>query len=270
MQGEDAGGQSSAQSGAQSSAQPGAPAGSQALMRGLATLRLLVEEGQPMSPTELAARVGLHQSSVSRILSTLAAAGYVRKVANRRFEPDFGVLTLASAVTTFPLVHKPRAAMEEAAAMCRGCLISLSILWRGQILYFLRTVEGYDTVDFWGAGFPLHQSAPGMRMLLELPESEALQTLALSRSRHGWPSDSEATPASEAEALQRARELLDHDILIIDGWHDAGRFGAATLIDYPADHPVALAVTGPRDVATDDVVRLWLLQIRRAVEKSLQ
>lgn len=246
------------------------PSGSQALMRGLATLRLLVEEGRPMSPTELADRVGLHQSSVSRILSTLAAAGYVRKVAHRRFEPDFGVLTLAAAVTTFPLVTKPRAAMAEAASMCAGCLISLSILWRGQILYFLRTVEGYDTVDFWGAGFPLHQSAPGMRMLLELPDDEALETLAMSRARHGWPRDSEATPSSEAEALRRARELLDHDVLIVDDWHEAGRFGAATLIDHPAEYPVALAITGPRTAATDDKVRLWLLQIRRAVEKSLQ
>ncbi|GAA5011273.1 IclR family transcriptional regulator [Actinopolymorpha pittospori] len=244
--------------------------GIQALMRGLDTLRLLVESGRPMSPTELAEAVGVHQSSVSRILSTLATAGYVRKVAGRRFEPDFGVLTLASAVTAFPLVRKPRAAMAEAASMCPGCLISLSILWRGQILYFLRTVQGEETVDFWGTGFPLHQSAPGMRMLLELPEQDALEMLAMSRVRHGWPRGSDATPATEVEALERARALFDHDILIIDDWHEPDRFGAATLIDYPGDHPVALSLAGPREVATDDKVRLWLLQIRRAVEKSLQ
>lgn len=244
--------------------------GIQALMRGLDTLRLLVESGRPMSPTELAEAVGVHQSSVSRILSTLATAGYVRKVAGRRFEPDFGVLTLASAVTNFPLVRKPRAAMAEAASMCPGCLISLSILWRGQILYFLRTIQGEDTVDFWGTGFPLHQSAPGMRMLLELPEQDALEMLAMSRVRHGWPRGSDATPATETEALERARALLDHDILIVDDWYEPGRFGSATLIDHPADHPVALSLAGPREVATDDKVRLWLLQIRRAVEKSLQ
>jgi DNA-binding IclR family transcriptional regulator len=247
--------------------------GIQALMRGLDTLRLLVESGRPMSPTELAEAVGVHQSSVSRILSTLASAGYVRKVAGRRFEPDFGVLTLASAVTNFPLVHKPRAAMAEAASMCPGCLISLSILWRGQILYFLRTAQGDDTVDFWGTGFPLHQSAPGMRMLLELPQEEALALLATSRVRHGWPRVSDATPTTEVEALERARTLLDHDILILEDWHEPGRFGAATLIDYPAEYPVALSLAGGREireVANDDKVRLWLLQIRRAVEKSLQ
>ncbi len=239
-------------------------------MRGLATLRLLVDEGRPMSPTELAAQVGLHQSSVSRILSTLAAAGYVRKVAKRRFEPDFGVLALSSAVTNFPLVHKPRAAVAAAAARCRGCLVTLAILWRGQILYFVRTIDGYNIVDFWGGDFPLHQSAPAMRMLLDLPEADALETLAGSRARHGWECRTPVTPTSETEALRRARDLLDDDILILDDWREEGRFAAAIPIDYPADYPVALAIAGQRAVTSDEQVRLWLLQVRRAVEKSLQ
>ena len=240
------------------------------LMRGIEILRLLVEAGEPVSPTELARQVGLHQSSVSRVLATLAAAGYVRKTTNRRFEPDFGVLTLAAAVTKFPLVRKPRAVIEDAAAAHPGVLITLSILWRGQILYFLRAEGDQDIIDFWGAGFPLHQSAPGMRMLVSLPEDEALTFLRSSRERNGWPRADNVTPRDEAEALRRARNLLDHDILILDGWHQRQRFGAATLIDYPADYPVALSISAERGRATDDQVRLWLHEIRRAVEKSLQ
>lgn len=244
--------------------------GSQSLTRGLDILRRLVDAGRPMSQTELAEQVGLHQSSVSRILSALANAGYVRKVENRRFEPDFGVLTLSGAVTNFPLVRRPREAMTDAARTRPGALITLSILWRGQILYFLRAAEGHDIVEFWGGGFPLHKSAPGMRMLLELPDEQALEMLRASRTRHGWPADSDATPTTEAEALRRARKLLDHDILILDGWNQKGEFGAATLIDYPAEYPVALSLTGRRNLAGDDEVRLWLHEIRRSVEKSLQ
>ncbi len=226
-----------------------------------------------MSQTELADLVGVHQSSVSRILSALANAGYVRKLENRRFEPDFGVITLARGVTNFPLVRLPRAVMLDEARRHPGILITLSILWRGQILYFLRAGEGrYDHVEFWSGGFPLHKSAPGMRMLLEFPESEALEILRASRARHGWPCDTAATPADEVEALRRARELLelDRDILILEEWHQPGEFGAATLIDYPAQYPIALSLTGRRNLASDDEVRLWMHEIRRSVEKSLQ
>lgn len=239
-------------------------------MRGIEILRLLVEAGEPMSPTELARKVGLHQSSVSRALATLADAGYVRKTVNRRFEPDFGVLTLAAAVANFPLTRKPRAVVEEAAARLPGVLVTLSILWRGQILYFLRADGTHDEVDFWGANFPLHQSAPGMRMLLSVPEEAALQHLRGSRDRSGWPQVEGITPANEVDALRQARELLDHDTLILDGWHLRDRVGSATLIDYPADYPVAVSISTQRTLATDDQIRLWLHEIRRAVEKSLQ
>jgi DNA-binding IclR family transcriptional regulator len=234
-------------------------------------LRRLVDAGRPMSQTELADLVGVHQSSVSRILSALTNAGYVRKLENRRFEPDFGVITLASGVTNFPLVRLPRAVVVDEARGRPGILITLSILWRGQILYFLRAGEGcYDDVEFWGNGFPLHKSAPGMRMLLEFPEPEALEILRASRARHGWPRDTAATPVDEIDALRQARELLDRDILILEEWHQPGEFGAATLIDYPAQYPIAISLTGRRNLATDDEVRLWIHEIRRSVEKSLQ
>jgi DNA-binding IclR family transcriptional regulator len=245
------------------------PSPGRALVRGLEILRLLVEAGVPMSPTELADRVGIHQSSASRILATLVEEGYVRRVSGRRFEPDFGVLTLAAAVTNLPLVRRPRDAVEAAAAQTPGALISLSVLWRGQIIYILRTEHGMETVEFWRAGFPLHQSAPAMRMLLSLPEEEAMTWLRASRARFGWVRNSEATPVDEADALRQARDLLDHDILILDGWHEPGRVGSATLIDDKADYPVALSLSATRELASDDKIRLWLLEIRRSVEKSL-
>lgn len=78
-----------------------------ALAKGVTVLQLLVEADGPLSASEIARRVGLHQSSVSRILSTLSAAGYVRKTGYRSFAPDFGVLSLgAAAVDKFGLAHK--------------------------------------------------------------------------------------------------------------------------------------------------------------------
>src|SRR5699024_3692979 len=99
--------------------QPVTPPGSatnRALARGLYVLRRLVESG-PMSATELARELGLHQSSISRVMATLGEAGFVRKDEHGRFVPDYGVITLAAETTRLPLLTKPvpefRALLEE-------------------------------------------------------------------------------------------------------------------------------------------------------------
>ena len=136
-----------------------------------------------MTATEIARRFGLHQSSISRVLATLTELGYVRKTVSRRFVPDYGVLSLASATSQFPLVRKPRRAMEDLAAQHPGVMVSLCMLWREQMIYFLRTAKGADTIEFWGPGFPVHLSSPGLRMLVDLPQEQALKILSQSRDR---------------------------------------------------------------------------------------
>ncbi|HLT62636.1 MAG TPA: helix-turn-helix domain-containing protein, partial [Microlunatus sp.] len=90
--------------------------GVQSLARGLQVLRTLIDEGSPLTGTEIARRFGLHQSSISRVLATLAELGYVRKDASGKFVPDYGILTFAPAIPQFPLVVKPRATIEQIAA----------------------------------------------------------------------------------------------------------------------------------------------------------
>ncbi|AYY13962.1 MarR family transcriptional regulator [Actinobacteria bacterium YIM 96077] len=241
-----------------------------ALANGVSVLQALVESDEPLSASEIARRVGLHQSSVSRILSTLAAAGYARKTGYRSFAPDFGVLSLgAAAITKFNLAHKPRKAMEEAARHARDMAVSLSVLWRGEVIYFLRTRGDDQPVLFNADGWPLHLSAPGLRLLLDLPEDEALELLRESRDKYGWERPEPPAPQSEQEALRRGRELLVHDCLILDGWLKPGHMSSAITVDAPGEPPVALALTGRTELADPDTIRLWLHSFRRSVEQAL-
>ncbi|MCG5221118.1 helix-turn-helix domain-containing protein [Streptosporangium sp. KLBMP 9127] len=238
-----------------------------ALARGLHVLRELVDEGSPLTATEIARRIGVHQSSVSRILATLTQVGYVRKTSDRRFAPDFGVLSLMSATTWFPLIRKPRAAMEAIASAHPGLDATLCVLWRGEMIYFLRTGGDIGTVDF-GAGFPVHLSAPGLRMLVDLPEDEALEILRQSRHRYGWPGTA-AVPATEEDVLAFARVNVEHDVLVLPEWGFAGMVGAAIPVKTDEDHPVALALTGDVRIADPATLRLWLHDARRTVEAAL-
>jgi DNA-binding IclR family transcriptional regulator len=240
----------------------------QALARGLEVLRVLVDESGPVTGTEVARRLGLHQSSISRILATLTEVGYVRKT-GKGFAPDFGVLSLASATSQFPLIRKPRAAMRQIAASCRGLSPSLGMLWRGQMIYFLRTTEQGDTIDFWWSDYPIHLSAPGLRLLLDLPREEALAILRGSRQRFGWDGE-EIVPATEEGVLDLAATSLAHDVIVLNGWLRTGQTGAAIPVETGGDHRVALALSGPSEIADVPTLQLWLHDARRTVEAALR
>ena len=240
------------------------------LMRGLEILQVLVEADAPISATEVALRVGVHQSSASRILATLADAGYVRKAGYRSFEPDYGVLGIgASASSRFALARKPRTAMLRASERCEGFDVTLCVLWRGQTIYFLRTHKGIEPILFSGTGFPLHLSAPGLRFLVEMPDAEALELLRASRNRYGWARSTDKVPETEEEVLARARSSFEHDCVVLDGWVERNHLSAAISVRTDEPHPVALALTGSAPEASPDRVRLWLHDFRRDVEAQL-
>jgi DNA-binding IclR family transcriptional regulator len=226
----------------------------QALTRGLTILRHLVEADGPLTATELAQRCGMHQSTASRILQTLAQAGYVSKEQSG-FIPDYGVLALAvSARGRFAIMQRPRAALEEVAARCDGLSVALCMLWRQQVLYFLRMTAGGDPTPFDGDGYPMHLSLPALRLLADMPEAEATGLLARSREQFGWHRPSSAWPADEASLLARARAEIA---------------GTIPLRPY-GGYPLALAIYGPREITTPDKLRLQLHEARRDVETALE
>lgn len=251
---------------------PQVASSNQSLARGLSVLRLLVEHGEPMTATEIARQFGLHQSSISRILATLSEDGYVRKTSKGRFAPGFGLLSLASATTgQFPLINRPREALETLAARCTGQTVSLGMLWNGGMTYFLRTNAAAPTIDFWVSDFPIHISAPGLRLLLEQPTDQALAILRESRARNGWRGDPAIVPDTEEGVLTWARDHLAHDVLVLHEWNNPRETGGAIPIDTGKDYDVALAITGEdRDGVDEATLRLWLHDGRRLVEAALR
>lgn len=244
------------------------------LMLGLQVLRHLVESPTPLSATEIARRCGVHQSSASRALATLAAEGYVRKIGYRSFAPDYGVLELAiTASDRFDLVEKPRAAMRAAAELADGLMVSICMLWRHQTIYFLRTTmtaKGGRSITFSGSGFPLHMSSPALLLMLDMPEQQALDLLTYSRERNGWNRPTPQVPATESEVLAAARKCYEHETVLLHNWVEPGHLSAAIRIQTAEEQPTALALAGPDTIAPPETVRLWLHQIRRSVEAALQ
>lgn len=242
-----------------------------ALSNGLTVLQMLVDENGPLSASEIARRMGMHQSSISRILATLSEAGFAQKIGSHAFAPDFGVLSLSVAsLNKYDVARRPRAALESAAAQHSGQTFALSVLWRGRIIYFLRSRMGQETRVFDADGrWPLHLSSPGLRLLLEMPEREALTLLEESRDRLGWDRPGPAAPKSPEEALAMAKAADSHDCLILDDWQAAGRRTSAISLDLGGYPPIALSMAGSTDLAEPADVRLILHALRREVEAAM-
>jgi len=246
-------------------------AGLKALTHGLEVLKLLSVSPRPMTATELAGRLGLHQSSVSRILKTLALAGYVRKPDYHSFAADYGVLLLAgNAGQNFPLATKPKKAVQALADNVEGYMASLGALWQGVVIHLIRAHKHQDAQPAMATGYPLHLSSIGLLLLLELPEVEALAILESSRARFGWERPTLNAPTSPEMALKKARQWMRHDCMVLEGVQQPSNISAAILVRVPGDRPVCLALSSSRPNRKTDEILLLLQEGRRAVEGALK
>lgn len=251
--------------------------GPQSLARSLRVLEELLACAGPASATELSGRVGLHPSSVSRILSTLQKVGFVRKPDYHHFAADFGLLTLAGrAIHQFPLIHKTLPVMRRLGPLCDPLRPTLATLWRREVLYLLRGGAATARREFAEVDvmpltrYPLHLSSPGLRLLLEAPRREALASLEESRREFGWTRPTSLVPGSPAQVLRLARESLELDVLALVGWQREGQVTAAIPIREGGQTVAALALSGELGDISLDRVRSLLHHGAKEIETALQ
>lgn len=250
--------------------------GPQSLARSLQILAELAASAEPISATALAEKVGLHQSSVSRILSTLQAAGFVRKPDYHHFCADYGLLSFAAkAIHQFPLIQHTLPVLRRLAPACAPMLLTVATLWRNEVLYLVRVHAGSEPTIMPLMRFPLHLSSPGLRMLLDRPGDEALTALEHSAAELGWDRPTGRVAATPAALLKEARGCLELDVLALDGWQAPEILTAAIpirLASGPGGKPAplaALSISGLREALPLDRIRTLLHQGAREIETAL-
>ena len=220
--------------------------GAQVLLQGLDLLRLLAQQDGPVSGASLSKLTGQHPSTVSRLLSALARAGYVRKPDYHSYTVDLGLLTLLDrSARHFPLTRLPRQALIARAALMPSMRLSLATLHDHQQIYWLTVDAGREPNEMVVGGYPLHLSSVALRLLLEQPHAQAIARLTVSRRCNGWERPTAAVPATAPALLAQARRRLKDGILVLDGWQGEGHLSAAIALIAPAERPLALAISGP-------------------------
>jgi IclR family transcriptional regulator, acetate operon repressor len=151
----------------------------QSLDRALEILRLLGSEPE-MRVTDLARRLEVHKSTVSRLLATLQEHGLVEQnPSTERYRLGYGLVRLAgSVVAELDLARASRPVLEQLAARC-GETVNLAILQGDQVVNIdqIAAPNLVVNVNWVGKQTPLHATSNGKILLAHLPEDERRRLL---------------------------------------------------------------------------------------------
>jgi IclR family KDG regulon transcriptional repressor len=143
--------------------------------KALDVLDFFTVEKHELSLAEISKRMGMHKSSVYRILRTLEAANFLQwDSGSSRYSLSLKILELANRVLAhYDLRTTAGPFMEELAAKT-GEIIHLSILDGGEIVYLEKKGAGQvlTVATRVGGRYPAYASAMGKVLLAFLPEKQ--------------------------------------------------------------------------------------------------
>lgn len=221
---------------------PGGPS-VRSVDRAVTLLELVAASGQARV-TDLAAEIGVHKSTVSRLLTTLEARGLLQQEEERgTYRLGYGIVELAGAMTDGADLVAISRPVAEALAVEVGETVNV-VVRDGTDSVCVDQVIGTSSltsVNWVGARTPLHATASGKALLAGLDDASVLGLL---------PADLAAptphTITDPSALLNTLRTVAER------GWADAvdeqeeGLTSVAAPINAPGGEVVgALAVSGP-------------------------
>jgi DNA-binding IclR family transcriptional regulator len=220
-----------------------APALIQSVDRAVDVLEHLARHGD-VSVTDVAAALGVHKSTASRLLAALESRDLVEQVSERgRYRLGFGIVRLAAAANVrLELVEQSRPITRRLAAEV-GETVNVARL-ESDAAVNVDQVRGPAAIashNWIGQPTPLHATSSGKVLLAHLDPGERERLLATPLDRF--------TPATVTDPLALRRQLLR---AVEDGWastieelEDGLNAVAAPIRDHDGAVIAAVSVSGP-------------------------
>ncbi|MEO5780716.1 IclR family transcriptional regulator [Arthrobacter oryzae] len=178
--------------------------GVQSVDRALAVLEILARDGHA-GVSEIAQEMGVHKSTVSRLLGSLVGRDMVHQNSERgKYQLGFGILRLASSIPRrLSLVHEARAVLEGLAEEFKET-VNLAVLRSNYAVNVDQAMgpSSLATYDWVGSLTPLHATSSGKVLLAALSADERDRIL----KETGLPA---RTPRTITNRSQLERQLLD-------------------------------------------------------------
>lgn len=152
----------------------------QSVDRALQVLEILAKL-QTAGVTEIAAEIGVHKSTVSRLIAVLESRGFVEQLSDRgKYQLGFSIVRLAGSTTARMDLVKQSQDICDQVADRTGETTNIAILDGGRIINIVESVgRGEVALRSWvGQSCPAHATSSGKILLAALPPSEARARLS--------------------------------------------------------------------------------------------
>ena len=151
--------------------------GLQSVERAITILKSFSLEKPERGVNELSRDLGLHKSTVSRLMKTLESGGLLsRNPESERYRLGIDLIGLAAQVVSFMDIREvARPLLRQLAEMCQET-VNLSVLDAGQVVnleQFVPHTRRVKNIGWVGRRLPPHCTATGKVLLAFLPQDEA-------------------------------------------------------------------------------------------------
>lgn len=178
-----------------------------AATRVVAVLDLLGAAPEGLGVSDIARALGVHRSTVSRLLGTLAAGGMVeRDAGTRRYRLGARIVGLAAtAVARLPVVSQARPELEQLATLTSETA-NLAILDRSHVVYVDQVTPAQAVVmaSWVGRRSPAHASSSG-KVLLAFGAASAREAVLRRRRLENLTPHTVTDPARLRRLLEDTR-----------------------------------------------------------------
>lgn len=211
--------------------------------RAVAILQVLGRLGAA-GVTEIAAEVGVHKSTVSRLLGTLEARGLVEQSGSRgRYQLGYGVVQIAAGVAgrhDLTIIGRP---VCEELARTVGETVNIAVLDGREVVSIGQVIgaSAVTTVNWVGQRNPLHVTSAGKVFLTWLPPEQLEEVLSDGLQRY--------TEHTVVDPSELRAQLADVRRRGYASTHDEYEIGlaavAAPIRDADGEVVATVSVSGP-------------------------
>lgn len=233
--------------------------GVQSLNRALDIMEALALEPQGLTLTELSNRVGLHKSTVHRLLSTLAARHYV-ELSGNGCRLGLRVADLGSRLLNSMELRTESAPLLRQLSHRLGRVVHLAVIDEGEVVY-LDKVEPLESIRLYssiGRRAPFHCTGLGKVLAAYHPEDEVRAWIR----QHGLPKKTENTLTDPEKLRAEFLQIREKGYGFDEVEHEANvRCVAAPIRDYRGMVIAGISVTGRADEFTREVAEAAAVEV---------
>ena len=235
---------------------------------GLRILRLFSVEAPELGITEISKQLGLHKTTVHRLLTVLEKEGFVEKnKKNRKYRLGLSILHLSGVVDLHTEIFKDALPVLHALMNESGEAVHLSVLEDNRVVYLYKIECPHPVrlLSYIGRSNPCTCTSSGKVMLAFRPKATVENIL-----RRGLPKYGPNSVTDPKEFVSQLAAIRQKGYAVcIDELHEGATSIAAPIRDYSGEVVAAVSIVGPNQRITPaSIPRLIGLTCQAAHEIS--